>query len=737
MSTGDREDNVGKLQERVELLTREREAAKRVLESAVNSLGFSVVVDESFSSRALLPQVAQKLRSFIQLESMVFLLFSSDGLDFTPAYCDPPESLPFFESEMLPLVEDGTFAWAVDRNKPVVVTARTADGASSGVNGERRILLHSITTQNRTVGMFMGVLGEDDAVILDISFAFFTVLLGSVAGILQNAELYSMIRELNSELRSKIGRLEESERNLADAMRTRDVFLANVSHEVRTPLNGIIGITTLLEETPLNTPQREMIRVLKDESGSLLHLINDLLDFSKMEAGKLVFEETPFNLDELWNSVSDSFLPRASAKKLVFGMKLEESVPSEVSGDPLRLRQVLGNIIGNAVKFTSSGSVHVTGRCLERRSENFLFSVEVCDTGIGISPQEATKLFEPFVQGDASTTRRFGGTGLGLAISKRIVEGMGGNIGFESGEGNGTRFTITVPLRELSAVESTEFTDTETEATQTLPPTASALVVEDNATNKLIAVALLNLIGLQTVETAENGLEAIEKLSSARYDIVLMDLQMPVMDGLEAISVIRDPSSSVLEHGVPVVAMTANVLPGDKERCLAAGMSDYISKPVFLAELRRVVQRFFCMEERASSDEFPSGSADGSIGAGRGDEQPVFRRKILLERMGNDEDLCRHAIELFVKDSEFLLDSIEETLETGDAAEARRMVHALRGASANVEAVVMMRLADGAEQAAAEKDIERVLDALPKLRNARREFIEAVLSAGGMLSDEK
>ncbi len=724
-------ETLEQLRERVRILTREREAAKWILESAVDSLSFSVIVDDSFSSEILLAQAAQKLRSFIRLDALVFFLFSSDGLDCFPAFCDPQECLSFFEQEMTPLVDDGTFAWAVGRNKPVVITARPSEDKDT----ERRILLHSIMTSNRSIGMFMGLMGEDEAAVLDVSFAFFTVLLSSMASILQNAELYATIQGLNRELQGKIERLEESERNLADAMKAKEIFLANVSHEVRTPLNGIVGMTTLLEETPLDARQRELLGVLKDESGALLRLINDLLDFSKMEAGKLVFEDIPFDLYELWASVRDSFFPRAVAKKISFRMLLDESIPRFVSGDPLRIRQILGNLVGNAVKFTPSGAVTVSGTCRESNGERLLFEVRVKDTGIGIPSGKKEMLFQPFVQGDASMTRQFGGTGLGLAISKRIVDGMGGTIAFESREGEGSLFTFIVPLRPALIPGPTISDPRQKEECEGAYAAASVLVVEDNPTNRTVAVALLNLLGLQHIETAENGREAIEKLSADRYGIIFMDIQMPLLDGFQALGIIRDPSSPVLDHETPVVAMTANVLPGERERSLAAGMSDYIAKPILPAELRRIVRRFLCEEEAESTysaqDSVRSEGAFSSVHSGK----TIFRPKVLLDRMGGDRDLCEQTIALFIEDSLKLLEKIAIAVQSGDADESRRMIHALRGASANVEAVDITLLSDTTEQAAARGDLEEAARALPELRNARDEFIRAVHALDSFISN--
>ena len=719
------DESIDRLRERVRVLTGEREAAKRILEAAVDSLVFPVVVDETFSSDVLLVQAAQKLRSFIKLDALVFYLFSADGLDFFPAFCDPPEKISFFEDEMVPLVDDGTFAWAVDRNKPVIITARPGKVSTDTEAKERQLLLHSIISSNRSIGMFMGLLGEDETAILDVSFAFFTVLLGSMASILQNAELYTMIQGLNNELQGKIERLEESERNLAEAMKAKEVFLANVSHEVRTPLNGIVGMTTLLEETFLDTRQRELLGVLKDESGALLRLINDLLDFSKMEAGKLVFEDSPFDLYELWSSVRDSFLPRAVAKNLSFSMTLEESTPRVVSGDSFRIRQVLGNLVGNAVKFTLAGFVEITGKCSERREEFFLFKVKVHDTGIGISTEKIEDLFQPFVQGDVSMTRKYGGTGLGLAISKRIVDGMGGWISLESREGEGSIFSFTIPMREVRVHEgplSQSFREKETR--KDAFATSFILVVEDNPTNRTVAVALLHLLGLQNIETAENGEEAIEKLAVTRYDLVLMDIQMPLLDGLQALSIIRDPSSKVADHEIPVVAMTANALPGERERYIEAGMSDYISKPILAAELRRIVRRFLSGEIPGSpgSDSFLHSAINTHKPVAS--EHPPFRPAILLERMGDDRELCRKTIALFIEDSAKILEKIGDATASGDAKESRRMIHALRGASANVEAFALALLAATAEQAAERGDLEEIGRALPKIERAREEFIQ-------------
>lgn len=696
-------DTVEKMKERLAIFSREREAAKRLLESAVDSLGFSVVVDEEFSFHALFEECARKVRTFIAFESLGFIVFSHDGLDMCLEFCDPPSGRPFFEKEMLPLVEDRTFAWAVDRNRPVIVTA---------TDGKGQILLHSMTTQNRTMGMFMGCLGEDEADILDLSFAFLTVILSASAGLLQNAELYTVIRGLNIELSRKIERLEESERSLAEAMRARDTFLANVSHEIRTPLNGILGMATLLEDTTLDSRQTDMVRILRDESSSLLRLINDLLDFSRIEAGRLAFEDAPFDFPEFWNSIRDSFLPRARQKNLRFRMELRGQVPGTVSGDSLRIRQVFGNIIGNALKFTSKGEVSVLGEILPGEDGLSDLRVDVRDTGIGISSEQAGRLFRPFVQGDPSTTRKYGGTGLGLVISKRLVEGMGGSISIEQTDRQGAHFRFSLPLKVLAGKPRDK--DSPGRTVIGFPPGYSVLVVEDNETSRLVAVSLLEKIGVPTIETAEDGAAAIEKLSSRRYDLVLMDIQMPVMDGLEAVAAIRDSTSSVLDHQVPVAAMTANILPADREKYLRSGMTDYISKPVLPEDLASLLLKSLGAETVRN------------VNRESGDDKVIFRKDILLSRMGGDEKLCEKTIQLFVDDSLKLAGELAAFLESGDLEEARLKAHTLRGAAANVESREIMAAAAAVEEAAAAGDGEEACALVPGIFAARKRFLAEI-----------
>jgi signal transduction histidine kinase/CheY-like chemotaxis protein len=365
-------------------------------------------------------------------------------------------------------------------------------------------------------------------------------------------------------------------------------FLATMSHEIRTPMNGVMGTVELLLDTELTPAQRELVRTAQSSAEFLLIIINDILDYSKLEAGRVELESKRLSPSQVIDGVTSLLSRQATAKDLALVSSVPPDLPGWVLGDPTRLRQVLVNLCGNAIKFTERGEVRlaVTHRCLADGAMELRFAIS--DTGIGISDAARAKLFTRFTQADSSTTRKFGGSGLGLAISRQLVELMGGTIGVDSKEGTGSTFWFTIRCQASEAPSEAEICgQDQPEARRTR--SLRVLVAEDNATNQMLAKAMLAKLG-HTVDIVADGRAAVAAVQSRVYDLVLMDVQMPEMDGPTATRIIRGLAGPVAT--IPIIALTANAMVGDRESYVAAGMSDYLSKPLTLRALKAALARF-------------------------------------------------------------------------------------------------------------------------------------------------
>jgi PAS domain S-box-containing protein len=381
-----------------------------------------------------------------------------------------------------------------------------------------------------------------------------------------------------------VARLELACAGAEAAMHAKSEFLANMSHEIRTPMNGIIGTLSLLQDSGITEDQRDNFDTIRSCGESLLQLVNDILDLSKIEAGKLTLEQIPFSAEALVQDALAIVSPAALAKGLRVFLKCDPDLPQAVMGDPLRLRQILLNLLSNAVKFTGHGSVGVELSAVKRSGDSAELQFKVTDTGIGISPEAQKSVFEPFTQADSSTTRRYGGTGLGLTISRGLIALMNGRLEMESELGAGTCFRIFVTLR--TATGPANLRRPAQQGVRVAKRRLRILLAEDNAVNQKVAVRLLEKMGHQ-VEVAADGERAVAAVSLDIYDLVLMDCQMPVMDGYAATRAIRQLN---LRRRLPIVAMTANAMPEDRQRCLEAGMDDYVSKPISTAQLYNAIE---------------------------------------------------------------------------------------------------------------------------------------------------
>jgi len=515
----------------------------------------------------------------------------------------------------------------------------------------------------------------------------------------------SFIHDISSRKRHE-AQLARARDEALEAARVKAEFLAVMSHELRTPLNGVMGMTSLLLSTPLSPHQLEYAQTVRSSADGLLSLLNDILDLSKVEADRMELEELDFDLHPVVRDVVHLLAVSAKEKGLALEVDLDADVPLDLRGDPARLRQVLLNLVGNAVKFTSAGSVHLrvsldgsagAGAAVPV-GDDVRLRFDVTDTGIGLPAEARRRLFQPFSQADASTTRRYGGTGLGLAISKSLVELFDGDIGVDSEPGAGATFWFTAGFRAGEPVQP----GAEPAALEPLRRAAPGLVlvVDDNATNQRIAVRMLETLG-HRADVAASGVEAVEACARVPYDLVLMDCRMPIMDGYEATLAIRAAEGE--RRRTPIVAMTASAMPEDRQRCLRVGMDDYVSKPVRLAEVAAKVDHWMpevpVPVRLAGAEAAPAPVA--VVAQPVPLDGPVLDERVVAGLRGLGQHFLDSLVPIFVDGAPQRLDDIADAVRAGDAVGLVEAAHILRGSAGNLGGVRVATVCGWLEDAAA------------------------------------
>ena len=549
-------------------------------------------------STTILDAVWLRIKKIITLKEMGFLLLDDEGLEFNLTYYQPANAFGNINKVSNTAIKEGTFSWALNQNRAVVL---------HGDKDNMSRLFHVVAIRGKVIGMFIATFNFDSESVNEMTLGLLSIILLNCANTIEASTLNMKVREHNEALETKIEertRQLDIEKSRAEAASVaKSNFLATMSHEIRTPMNGVLGMAQVLATTTLTEEQQLYVDTILDSGNSLLLVINDILDFSKIEAGKMLLENTAFNLSQVTKDVVNLFENKASEKNILLLSNIDDSCPIELKGDSLRIKQVLQNLVSNAIKFTSQGAVKINISGSKICEDSASLMINITDSGIGIDQVSQENLFSDFTQVDSSTTRKFGGTGLGLAICKQLITLMKGEIGVKSQPDKGATFWFTLNLDINNTIQNEQLANQDSSDQEQTPLVGKVLLVEDNAVNQIVAKAILEKFGLSP-DVANDGLEAVQKIQNKQFDLVLMDCQMPILDGFDATKKIRrlESENKDRQH-LPIVALTANAHDKDKERCLAVGMDNYLSKPIVKKDLYYVLSQYLAKAANNVNDD--------------------------------------------------------------------------------------------------------------------------------------
>ncbi len=729
------DDQMRQLQSRVAYLEENRRFIQNALEMVLSMADYQLDFNRARGPNQLIEEAVERIKKIIPLKGCSVFLVDDRTAEFVKTYCFPETLFPDLQFQIDFLIEEGFFAWAIRERHGLHVDSKDRD---------HHFLLHVIANSSGVLGMFIGVLQDSRVSIPQTSMTLLSITLFNLANVMESLNLFQMVKKQNILLEQKVEertrKLNDSKQRLKKAMLRQErlaqeaekanlakgQFLANMSHEIRTPLNGIIGCTELILRTEKLEECHQLAGVALNESEHLLHLISNVLDYSKIESGKIELEHQPFDLTTLLQNIMSGFKFQADTKGIELNLEVAQDVVSHVIGDTLRLRQILINLVNNAIKFTPQGSVNlsvVTSGCSEKKSgyQHLCFSVR--DTGIGIPKERQAAIFERFTQADESTTRRHGGTGLGMAIANQLVTLMGAQLQLESDEGQGTTFSFCCDLEIDPTMGQGRCTVQEEDSSGEFPnilnTPASILVAEDTSVNQMVIRQYLESQG-HLVCIVSNGRDALEACRTQLFDLILMDVQMPEMDGLEATRRIRTQIRQ--KPPVPIVALTANADLETKEACEEAGMDGLLTKPIRRASLIAAVNHWLLRSRPVETVSFQQ-SQSFPLKTHQIDETealPLDYEAATYEF--GDENLVREVIEELMKSLPNYINEIKAALTDRDYKIIQLRAHAIKGGAGTIEAKPLSIAASDLEMRCKNDELKRIPSAIDQLVNKFEEL---------------